>query len=90
MKLRCDIILPDNCDYHTKFDAIAKASRDESMWHEVKSREELKKLTSLDNKCGSCKYFVQIENSARGTCKAGRVWGERTRPKCKKYEKEKG
>ena len=88
MTLRCDIKLPNNCDYRTKLDAMAKAARDESMWHEVKSREELKELTSLENKCGSCKYFCPLEKSSRGKCSAGRVWGERTRPKCKLYERK--
>lgn len=88
MKLRCDIEIPSN-DYRAKLDAMAKASRDESMWHVVKTREEIKKETTLDNKCGSCKYFQPWVDSVYGKCGIGHVWGARTRPKCKKYEKEK-
>lgn len=91
MKIRCDIELPDNADWQTKLDAMAKASRDESMWKEIHTREELMKRTSFENKCGSCKHFRPWEKGCvNGECAIGHVWGARTRPKCKKYEKEKG
>lgn len=89
MKLKCVIEVPDN-DYRTKLDAMAKAGRDESLWTYVKSKEEIKKQTSLENKCGSCKYFVPYDNRVYGNCDAGRTWGQRTRPKCKKYERKEG
>ena len=89
MKIRCDIELPNNADWQTKLDAMAKASRDESMWKEIHTREELMKRTSFENKCGSCKHFHQDKYTVYGSCDAGRTWGQRTRPKCKKYEKEK-
>lgn len=88
MKLKCVIEVPDN-DYRTKLDAMAKAARDESMWTYVQTKDELKRQTNLENKCGSCIYFHQWENSVSGRCDAGRVWGQRTRPKCKKYERVK-
>lgn len=89
MKLRCDIEIPSN-DYRAKLDAMAKASRDESMWRVVKTRKELMEETSFDNKCGSCKYFKPMDlnwTSCYGECLAGHVDGVRTRPKCKKYER---
>ena len=88
MKLKCEIEVPDN-DYRTKLDAMAKAGRDESLWTYVSTKEELKKRTTLDNKCGSCVHFQPYKNSVNGNCDAGRVWGQRTRPKCKKYERKK-
>lgn len=89
MKLKCEIEIPENYDYRTKLDAMARAGRDESLWVEVKTLDEIRKRTNLDNKCGSCIYFHQWENSVNGSCDAGRVWGQRTRPKCKKYERKK-
>lgn len=89
MKLKCVIEVPDN-DYRTKLDAMAKAGRDESLWTYVKSKEEIKKQTSLENKCGSCIYFRPWEGSVNGHCDAGRTWGQRTRPACKKYERKEG
>ena len=89
MKLKCEIEIPENYTYQEKFDAMAKAARDESMWKEIHTREELMKRTSFENKCGSCKHFRPWGNSVNGECAIGHVWGARTRPKCKKYEKEK-
>lgn len=88
MKLKCVIEVPDN-DYRTKLDAMAKAGRDESMWTYVQTMDEIKRQTSLENKCGSCVHFCPFNNSVNGSCDAGRVWGQRTRPKCKKYERKK-
>ena len=93
MKLKCEIEIPENYTYKEKLDAMARASRDTSLWVEVKSLEELKKRTNLDNKCGSCKYYCPFTHNGReltnGHCNAGRVWGQRTRPKCKLYERKK-
>ena len=89
MKLKCEIEIPENYTYQEKFDAMARAARDESLWKEVKTLDEIKKRTNLDNKCGSCKYFRQWKYSVNGYCDAGRVWGQRTRPKCKLYERTK-
>jgi len=86
MKLKCVIEVPDN-DYRTKLDAMAKAARDESMWTYVQTKDELKRQTNLEYKCGSCKFFRQFENSTCGKCDAGRVWGERTRKACTRYER---
>lgn len=88
MKLICEIELPDTADYTTKLDAMAKASSDERLWRQVYSRDETMKKTNLDHKCGSCKYFCKLDNSPVGTCDMGHVWGQRSRPACKKYEKE--
>lgn len=49
--------------------------------------------TDLDGKCGSCKWFKPFKNESlqyHGLCEAGRVWGARTRPKCKGYERKEG
>ena len=87
MKLRCDIKLPKDYTPAQKFEAMARAARDESMWHEVYSKKEIGKRTCLDNKCGSCMHFCPFDNSSKGTCEArpycaGR---DRSRPKCSKY-----
>ena len=88
MKLKCEIEIPENYTYQEKFDAMARAARDESLWREVKTLEEIKSKTNLDNKCGSCVHFCQQKDSVYGTCDAGLTWGQRTRPKCKKYERK--
>lgn len=87
MKLKCEIEIPENYTYQEKFDAMARAARDESLWKEVKTLDEIRKKTNLENKCGSCKYFRPWKDSVNGHCDAGRVWGQRTRPMCKKYER---
>lgn len=87
MKLKCEIEIPENYTYQEKFDAMARAARDESLWKEVKTLDEIRKRTNLDNKCGSCIYFCPWEDSVMGSCNAGRTWGQRTRPMCKKYER---
>lgn len=94
MKLICEITLPDNADFKTKLDAMAKAGRDESMWRTVMSREGLSLKTNLEHKCGSCKYFKPFNAKERpylascGECDKGRVWGQRTRKACKEYERK--
>jgi hypothetical protein len=94
MKLICEITLPDNADLKTKLDAMAKAGRDESMWRTVMSREGMVARTSLENKCGSCKYFKPFNPKERpylascGECDVGHVWGARTRKACKQYERK--
>ena len=92
MKLKCVIEVPDN-DYRTKLDAMAKAGRDESLWTYVQSRDELKKKTSLENKCGSCKHFKPITlalstSKCYGDCLKGRPgYRQRTCRGCKAYER---
>ena len=92
MKLKCEIEIPENYTYQEKFDAMARAARDESLWKEVKTLDEIKKRTNLDNKCGSCIHYHPFDAleglPTCGSCDAGRVWGQRTRPKCKKYERK--
>jgi hypothetical protein len=94
MKLICEIELPDNADCTTILDAMAQAGRDESKWRRVESREALMKQTSLDNKCGSCKFFeirtLAVSNSkCYGDCKKGRArYRQRTCPACKLYERK--
>lgn len=94
MKLICQIELPDNADYKTKLDAIAQAGRDESKWKRVESREALMKQTSLENKCGSCKYFEPKPlnySKCYGDCRKGRAgYKQRTCKACKLYERKKG
>jgi len=89
MKLKCEIEIPENYTYQEKFDAMARAARDESLWREVKTLDEIRKRTNLDNKCGSCVHFCPYKNSVNGSCDAGRCWGTRTRPKCLLYERKK-
>lgn len=95
MKLKCEIILPDNADYKTKLDAMAKAGRDESMWKTIMSREGMVARTSFENKCGSCQYFKPFDANERpylktcGECDKGHVWGARSRKACKDYERKK-
>ena len=95
MKLVCEIVLPDNADAKTRLDAIAQAGRDESKWRTVISREGMCARTSLENKCGSCKYFKPFDAIERpylkscGECDMGHVWGQRTRKACKSYERKK-
>ena len=87
MKLKCEIEIPENYTYQEKFDAMARAARDESLWKEVKTLAEIRKRTNLDNKCGSCVHFHQYKHTVNGTCDAGRCMGTRTRPKCLLYER---
>jgi hypothetical protein len=91
MKLICEIELPDTADFSDKLEAMARASSDERLWRTVYTREETMKRTSLDNKCGSCKYFKPFNDpmyTSAGTCGLGHVWGQRSRPACKKYERK--
>ncbi len=49
--------------------------------------------TDLENKCGSCIHFHYFGNDMphlkyQGTCDAGHIWGQRSRPKCKGYERK--
>lgn len=93
MKLVCEILLPDNADHKTKLDAMAQAGRDESKWRVVHTRESRKQMTDLENKCGTCKFFRPFTGDKKylegcGECDKGHVWGARTRPKCKSYERK--
>ena len=89
MKLVCEIELPENADFKTKLDAMAEASRNESLWREVRTKHELKKYTDLSGKCGSCKYFKQIERlcgaTCYGKCEKGLSIRQRTVKACKRY-----
>lgn len=100
MRLRCDIEIPDGADYKTKLDAMAEASRNESLWREVKTREErrdeMMSKTSLENKCGSCKFFELTPHKrckSYGTCKKKGVCRVNPRPRsypaCTAYERKK-
>lgn len=97
MRLLCEITIPDGADYKTKLDAMAKASRDESLWREVKTREErsaeIMARTDLNTKCGSCKFFKPMKC---GRCKAyGECLKGLTSPRprslkgCNQYERRK-
>ena len=90
MKYICEIQVPDG-DTIAKFDAMGKASRDESMWRPVYTKIDRLTGTDLSHKCGSCKHFCPVnEDSTMGRCDCGRVWGPRSRPRCKDYERKKG
>lgn len=82
------IELPDNANYEDIEDA--KITADRKGWKREYTTSQQERLkTDLDGKCGSCKYFKPFENESlkfHGECEAGRVWGARTRPKCKGYE----
>ena len=97
MRLLCEITIPDGADYTTKLDAMAKASRDESLWREVKTREErsaeIMARTDLNTKCGSCRFFKPMRC---GRCKAyGECLKGLTSPRprslkgCNQYERRK-
>lgn len=89
MKYICEIQVPDG-DMTAKFDAMAKASRDESMWRPVFTKIARLTGTDLRNKCGSCKHFCPFnDDSANGGCDCGHRWGPRSRPRCKDYERKK-
>ena len=98
MRLVCEVVIPDDADYTTKLDAMAQAARDESLWREVKTRDERRDemmcRTDLDNKCGSCRFF-EPETHKRcksyGKCSKGYPSPRpRSYKACKKYERRKG
>jgi len=79
----------DNAD---KFEKMARAAHDESMWKPKRTRKDILESTDLSNKCGSCKHFRPYEwesnhNHSCGDCAKGRAWGVRTRPACTLYER---
>ena len=92
MKLVCEIELPDNASFKTKLDAMASAARDESKWKEVFTRSEKERKTNLDNKCGSCKYFVpkpQVFAKYYGDCLKGHAgYKQRSCKACRLYERK--
>ena len=88
MKYVCEIEVPDNNPI-TKLDLMAQASRDESMWRQVFTHVDRLNRTDLRNKCGSCEHFVPWhDNTVNGCCNCGHVWGTRSRPCCKDYERK--
>ena len=92
MKLVCQIELPDTADYKTILDAMAQASRDESKWTKVFSRDSNMKQTNLENKCGTCKYFELKSlkySKCKGDCMKGRAeYRRRTCKACTLYERK--
>lgn len=94
MKLRCEIELPDNADFKTKLDAMAQAGRDESKWQEVYSRDKMMDRTNLENKCGSCRFFIPKQygqSKCYGDCFKGYVgYKQRSNKACRAYERKKG
>lgn len=94
MKLVCEIELPDNADFKTKLDAMAQASRDESKWREIYSRETMMDRTNLENKCGSCRYFCPKQygqSKCYGDCLKGYAgYKQRSNKACRSYERKKG
>ena len=97
MILQCNVEIPDNADAITRLDAMARASRDESLWREIKTpearRAEIMARTDLCEKCGSCKYFEPTPHKANksyGICHKGYVSPRgRTSKACKQYERKK-
>lgn len=88
MKLVAETIeLPENASWQQIEDAKASA-----VWREVRSKNDLMKRTSLDNKCGSCKHFKQYPYPCRqyGDCEFPEraSYRQRTAKACKKYEKK--
>lgn len=82
MKYVCEI---EANDYQTKFELMAQAGRDESMWKPVIS-------VDLDRKCGSCEYFVPkplFNSLCYGNCLKGYAgYRKRSCPACKAYERK--
>lgn len=97
MRLLCEITIPDNSDYKTKLDAMAEASRNESLWREVKTRDErsaeIMERTDLTSKCGSCKFFNSVKCGrckAYGICTKGYTSPRpRSLKGCSQYERKK-
>lgn len=97
MILQCNVEIPDNADAITRLDAMARASRDESLWREIKTAEarraEIMARTDLCDKCGSCKYFEPTPHKANksyGVCHKGHVSPRsRSIKKCVLYERVK-
>ena len=92
IKYTCQIVLPDDADVKTKLDAMAQAGRDESKWKRTASKDSLMKKTNLDNKCGSCAYFItRTPNYPKccGDCIKGRAgYRQRTCKACTLYERK--
>ena len=95
MRWVCEIEIPDNADYTTKLDAMAEASRNESLWRAIKSREdrrdEIMARTKLEGKCGACKYFTLTpckNQKSYGMCRLGYVSPRpRSQHCCSHYER---
>lgn len=92
MKYVCEIELPDHPTHTQKLDAMVRASKDQSLWRAVQSKEELKKRTNLDGKCGTCKFFHPIErllgSTCYGRCDKGLAVRQRSVKACHRYVKE--
>ena len=84
MKLVIEVEVPESATFIEKQDAMLHVIQNES-WKEIKTREELRIHTDLNNKCGSCKFFTAT-NGCYGRCENGRTYGQRSRRACKKYE----
>lgn len=87
MKFKAEIEVPDNATWAEIEEAKIKAE-----WKEVVSTKERMKLTNLEGKCGSCKYFVYKpmgKLKSYGDCTNGHCgFRQRSTPKCKEYEKK--
>ena len=96
MKIYCEVEIKDRTP-SSVLDAIAYASRHEEVWHvrlsKQEQREEMKKNTDLNNKCGSCEFFKPFNrwhggSWCYGECTKGHVCGARSRRACKEYERK--
>lgn len=85
MKLSIEVEVPENATLIEKQDALLYIINNEA-WREIHHREEIHLETDLSNKCGSCRFFSQTRG-CYGSCKMGRVYGQRARKACKAYER---
>jgi len=87
MKFKAEIEVPDSATWAELEEAKIKAE-----WKEVVSQKERMKLTCLEGKCGSCKFFKvykDVRFGCYGDCLKGHAgYRQRSTPKCKEYERK--
>lgn len=90
MKIIYEGNLADESHYSI-MDAITYASMHPELWKIRKSEEEHKaevmSKTSLDDKCGSCKFTKEMGTTCYVTCDKGYVCRPRSTKKCTQYER---
>ena len=87
MKYKAEIEVPESATW-----AELEEAKIGAKWEAVYTLPDRMKRTSLEGKCGSCKYFElspETFNGSHGFCTNGREpWRPRTTPACKGYERE--
>lgn len=91
IKYVCEFEVEEGDD-RAKFDMMAKAARDESMWKEKHTKQQRFESTDLSGKCGSCEHYRPYGSEtlkSYGSCAKGRAWRARTTKACTLYEEKK-